>query len=118
MTGPDPPAPLSPAELERVELRVATVTGARPNPKARGPALILELDLGPELGVRTSSARLAADYRPEELVGTQVVVVANLSPRKVAGVRSEVLVLAAVDPALGTKLLRVDVPVPSGTRVS
>lgn len=118
MTGPEPSAPLTSAELERVELRVATVTDARPNPAAHGPALVLELDLGPELGQRTSSARLGADYRPEALIGTQVVVVANLAPRKVAGVRSEVLVLAAVDPACGTKLLRVDVPVADGTRVS
>src|SRR5690606_40780385 len=67
-------------------------------PISRGAALVLELDLGPELGPRTSSARLGADYDPAALVGTQVVVVANLPPRRVAGVDSEVLVLAAVDP--------------------
>lgn len=117
MDAPDAPPP-SVADLARLELIVATVTAARPNTKARGKALVLELDLGPERGRRTSSAQLGADYDPAELVGTQVVVVAGFSPRRVAGVESEVLVLAAVDPALGTKLLRVDVPVANGTRVS
>lgn len=109
--------PIEAADLARVELRVATVLAARPHRRARTPALILELDLG-EHGVRTSSARLAADYEAAALVGTQVVVVANLPARRVGGVDSEVLVLAAVDPEVGTRLLRVDGPVREGTRIS
>ena len=116
---PEPQAaPIAVDDLFRVDLRVATVLSAAPNPRARQPALVLELDLGPALGRRTSSAQLAGDYDPTQLVGTQVVCVANLPPRRVAGVDSEVLVLAAVDPASGTRLLRVDGAVADGTRVS
>ncbi len=49
-------------DFERVELRVGTILGAAPNPKARKPAYILEVDLGP-LGLRTSSAQLTAHYQ-------------------------------------------------------
>jgi tRNA-binding protein len=118
MTRPPSPASLDMADFCRVELVVATVAAARANPRARGPALVLDLDLGPELGHRTSSAQLGANYQPNDLVGTQVIVVANLPPRRVAGVESQVLVLAAVDPTRGTRLLRADVPLPNGTRIS
>lgn len=65
-------------DFERVELRVGTILGAAPNPKARKPAYILEVDLGP-LGLRTSSAQLTAHYQAEELVGRQVLCVCNFA---------------------------------------
>lgn len=99
------------------DLRVGTVVAARVNPAARKPALVLEIDFGP-LGRRTSSAQIAALYTPETLVGRQVVAVVNLPPRRVAGVVSEVLVLAAVDPAAGTVLLAPERRVADGTPVA
>jgi tRNA-binding protein len=100
-----------------VDLRVARVVEATLNPRAHKPAYVLRLDLGHELGERISSAQLTALYTPEQLVGRLVVVVLNLPPRRVAGVRSEVLVLAAVDPALGAVLLEPGREVAVGTRV-
>ena len=111
------PEPLRAEELARVELRVATVVAARVNPAARVPALVLELDLGP-LGTRTTSAQLTRNYAPEDLVGRQVVCVANLPPKRVADVCSEVLVLGALDPERGTVLLALGRPVENGAPVA
>lgn len=104
-------------EFLRVDLRVGRVVHAERNAKARVPAYALEVDLGPELGVRTSSAQLTENYAPEDLVGRLVVAVANLAPKRVAGVKSEVLVLGATGERTGTVLLALDRDVPLGARV-
>ncbi len=101
----------------KLDLRVGTVRSARPNAAARVPSYVLEIDFGP-LGVKTSSAQLTERYRPEDLVGRQVVAVVNFPPKRVAGVKSEVLVLAAVDESAGTTLLALTHPVADGTRVA
>lgn len=105
------------AELSKLELRVGTVVDAANNPKAHRPAVVLTIDFGP-YGTRTSSAQLTANYTPESLMGRQVVAVTNLPPKRVAGVRSEVLVLAAVSADQGTVLLELERPVDNGTPVS
>ena len=97
---------------------MGTVRGARANPAARKPALVLEVDFGPELGQRTSSAQLTGNYAPEELVGRQVVCVLNFPPRRVAGVESQVLVLAALCPRGGTVLLAPERRVEDGSRIA
>lgn len=97
------------------DLRVATVLACEPNAKARKPAYKLTLDFGP-LGRKTSSAQITERYKPEELVGKQVIAVINFAPRQVAGVLSECLVLA-VDSPSGLVTLGVDQPVANGVRV-
>ena len=87
-----------------VDMRAGTILSAVLNPKARKPAYVLEIDLG-TLGRVKSSAQLVDNYQPCDLVGRRVVVVANLPARKVAGVKSEVLILASVCPVSGTRLL-------------
>jgi tRNA-binding protein len=101
-----------------VELRVGTVREARSHPAARKPAYVLRIDFGARLGERTSSAQLAANYAPDELVGRQVVCVMNLPPLNVAGVESQVLVLGALSTARGTILLAPERPVDDGSRVA
>ena len=101
-----------------VELRVGTVVECRPNAKARVPALVLQVDFGPELGQRTSSAQLTQNYSVESLVGRQVVCVMNFEPKRVAGVKSEVLVLGALDDERGTVLVAVEREVANGTRIA
>ena len=73
-------------DFARVDVRVGTVLGAAPNTGARKPAYLLEIDFGPELGVRRSSAQLTENYTPEELVGRQVAAVVNFPPRQIAKV--------------------------------
>lgn len=101
-----------------VDMRVGTVVAAEPFPEARVPAVKLRIDFGPELGVRQSSAQLTRRYAPGDLVGRRVVAVVNLPPRRVAGFRSEVLVLGAVPAPGDVALLAVDGVVPDGTRVA
>lgn len=106
------------AAFGQCDLRIGHIRGVRPNPKARTPAWVLEIDLGPELGIRTSSAQLTEHYDPESLAGRQVVVLCNPPPRRVAGIRSEVLVLAGIDPDSGTHLLDCDRRLPPGTPIA
>ena len=81
-----------------VDIRAGEVVRAEPFPEARKPAIRMWIDFGPGLGEKTSSAQLTRRYTPEALVGTTVLAVVNLPPRRVAGFRSEVLVLGVVDP--------------------
>lgn len=99
-------------DFERVELRVGTILSAAPNPKARKPAYVLEVDLGP-LGLRTSSAQLTAHYQAEQLVGRQVLCVCNFAPKQIAGVRSEVLVTGVYDSEDKVVLAGFDKPCPT-----
>lgn len=110
-------ATLTMEEFLKVDMRVGRVVRAEPHPRARQPSLCLWIDFGPEIGVRTSSAQLAARYRPEELVGSLVIAVVNFPPKNVAGFVSEVLVLGVPDEAGRVVLLRPDAEVPLGGRV-
>jgi tRNA-binding protein len=98
-----------------VDIRSAVVTAAEEFPEARRPAYKLRLDLGP-LGERVASAQITS-YRPQDLIGATVVCVVNFPPRRVAGFKSEVLVLGVYDPDGTVILLRPHRPVPPGRRV-
>jgi tRNA-binding protein len=102
--------------FETLDLRVGRVTRAELNPRARKPSYKLWIDFGP-LGEKTSSAQLAARYRPDQLTGRLVVAAVNLGSRNVAGFTSEVLVLGVPDAGGETVLLAVDQDVPPGGRV-
>jgi methionyl-tRNA synthetase len=97
-------------EFAKVDLRVATIVNAEKIPKAR-KLLKLEVDLGEK---RTIVAGIAENYTPDELVGKQIIVVANLKPAKLMGTRSNGMLLAAVD-GTGATLAILDKPVNPGT---
>jgi len=103
--------------FETLDLRVGRVLEASVNAKARKPSYVVKVDLGPELGIRTSSAQLTVHYRPEDLVGRMVVAAVNLGSRNIAGVLSEVLVLGLPDPDGAVVLLQPEREVPLGGRV-
>lgn len=100
-----------------VDIRVGQITGAAANPKALKPAYILTIDFGSELGTRTSSAQLTVHYTPESLVGRRVIAVVNFEPKRIAGVKSEVLVLGVPDENGAVVLLVPDLDVPLGGRM-
>lgn len=109
--------PIDYADFERVDVRVGRILRARVFEKARKPAYQLEIDFGPELGLRASSAQLTDLYTPESLEGRLVVAVVNFPPKQIANFMSEVLVLGVPDAAGRIVLLQPDAQVPLGSRM-
>jgi tRNA-binding protein len=107
---------LSWAEFEKVDIRVGVVTDARDFPEARRPAYRLWIDFGP-LGVKRSSAQITAYYRPDDLIGRQVIAVVNFAPKQVGPFVSEVLVLGAYDEAGQVVLLEPERSVTPGAKI-
>lgn len=100
-------------EFQRWDLRVARVLAAEPHPRA-DRLLKLRVDLGGE--ERPLVAGIAAQYRPEDLVGRLIVVVANLKPARLRGEESRGMLLAASS-GEAVSLLMPDRELPPGARV-
>ncbi|MGI8560607.1 MAG: tRNA-binding protein [Luteimonas sp.] len=104
-------------DFMKVELRVGRVLAAEPFEAARKPAYVLQVDFGPELGVRKSSAQLTARYRPDQLVGRLVVGVVNFPRKQIGPLMSECLVTGFHDAGGAVVLCVPDGDVPLGTRL-
>jgi tRNA-binding protein len=105
-------------DFARVEVRVGRVLSAEVFAGARKPAYVLQVDFGPEIGVRKSSAQITDLYRPEDLVGRQVVGVVNFPAKQIGPIMSQCLVTGFHD-AQGRVVLCVpDAPVPLGTKLA
>jgi len=103
-------------DFQRIDIRVGRVVAVDDFPEARKPAWKLTVDFGPEIGVKRSSAQVP-HYAREALEGRLVVAVVNFPPRQIGPVRSEVLVLGALDDEKGVVLLRPDEDVEVGDRI-
>jgi tRNA-binding protein len=104
-------------DFEKVDVRVGKVVAAEPFPEARKPSIKLSVDFGPEVGEKRTSAQLTAHYAAEDLVGRQVVAVVNFPPKRIAGFKSEVLVLGVPDERGAVVLLSPDREVPLGGKM-
>ena len=104
-------------DFTKVELRVGRVLSAEVFSQARKPAYVLQVDFGPELGVRKSSAQITVHYTPEELVGRLVVAVVNFPKKQIGPLMSECLVTGFHDADGAVVLCAPDRGVPLGTRL-
>jgi len=103
-------------DFSKLDLRIGTILKAELLDKAKKPAYFLEIDLG-KLGIKKSSAQITDLYKPTDLIGKQIVAIVNLSPKKIADVTSEVLVLGANNKDQAVVLLEPQKNIPNGAKV-
>ena len=83
--------------FNKVDIRLGTVISVKKNEKARKPSLVVEVDFGKEIGIKQSSAQITHYYNEENLKGKQVIAVCNFPEKNIAGVKSQFLVLGALE---------------------
>lgn len=104
-------------DFRQIDIRTGRILAVDPFPEGRYSTHVLQIDFGPELGVKKSLARLAPNYDGPELVGRFVIAVVNFPPRQIGPHRSEVLTLGVPDAAGHTVLIEPDREVPPGGRL-
>src|SRR5690606_3511861 len=104
------------SEFQKVEMRVGTIRQAEVFKEASKPAYKMIIDFG-EAGMRKTSAQITKLYRPEKLIGKQVIAVVNFPPKQIASLMSECLVLGAVGENGEVTLIEPESKVANGTPI-
>ena len=104
--------------FDKVDIRIGTVLSVKKNVKARKPSLIIEVDFGDEIGIKQSSAQITDFYNEDNLKGKQVIGVCNFPEKNIAGVRSQFLVLGALEEDGKVVLLHPSQPTKSGLKIA
>ena len=104
--------------FDKVDIRIGTVLSVKQNTKARKPSLIIEVDFGKEIGIKQSSAQITHYYDEESLKGKQVIGVCNFPEKNIAGVKSEFLVLGAIEEDGKVVLVHPSQPSKNGLKIA
>ncbi len=103
-------------DFDKVDMRAGTIMDVKDNKKSRNPAYVLTIDFGEEIGMKKSSAQITTLYKPEDLIGMQVICCVNLAPMHIGSVKSEVRILGT-ESEQGVVLLRPTEQVKNGDKV-
>ena len=104
--------------FDKVDIRIGTVLSVKKNVKARKPSLIIEVDFGDEIGIKQSSAQITDFYNEENLKGKQVIGACNFPEKNIAGVKSQFLVLGALEEDGKVVLLHPSQPTKNGLKIA
>ena len=104
--------------FDKVDIRIGTVLSVKKNIKARKPSLIIEVDFGNEIGIKQSSAQITHYYSEESLKGKQVIGICNFPEKNIAGVKSEFLVLGAIEDDGKVVLVHPSQPTKNGLKIA
>jgi len=104
--------------FDKVDIRIGTVLSVKKNAKARKPSLIIEVDFGNEIGIKQSSAQITHYYNEESLKGKQVIGICNFPEKNIAGVKSEFLVLGAIEDDGKVVLVQPSQPTKNGLKIA
>ena len=105
-------------DYDKIDIRIGTVVNLSKNEKARKPSLVLEVDFGGEIGIKKSSAQITDYYNKENLVGKQVIGVCNFPEKNIAGIKSQFLVLGAIEENGKVVLLHPSQPTKNGLKIA
>ena len=116
---PDPVEPISEERVSlddfgKLDLRVCEIVKCQEIRKSHS---CYKITLNDGIGERVIVSSIKHDYKPEELIGKKIIVIANLEPARITGVNSNGMLLAATNNACGCKVIFVDPSVPAGTKI-
>jgi len=104
--------------FEKADIRIGTVLSVKKNIKAKKPSLIIEVDFGEKIGIKQSSAQITHYYDEENLKGKQVIGVCNFPEKNIAGVKSQFLVLGAIEEDGKVVLVHPSQPSKNGLKIA
>lgn len=104
-------------DFTKVELRAGKVIEVLDFPEARKPAYKLNIDFGPEIGIKKSSAQITKHYTKEQLMGRMVMAVVNFPPKQVGPFMSECLTVGVHDANGDVVLISIEKDVPLGAKL-